>query len=107
MVLADAAAGKKVQGDRECQSRIRETVDALLAAIPEADRILLMLKEVEGLSLSELSRVYGSSENALKVRLFLVRQRFLKTLHPLAAPASPAKSARPKWRLLRLGVTTS
>src|SRR5260370_27644378 len=91
---------EKFQGDREYQRRIRETVDALLAAIPEADRILLMLKEVEGLSLSELSRVYGSSETALKVRLFRVRQRVLKTLHPLAVPASTANSARPKWSLL-------
>jgi RNA polymerase sigma-70 factor (ECF subfamily) len=43
-----------------------------------ADRILLMLKEVEGLSLKELEKVYKVNENALKVRLFRARQRVLK-----------------------------
>ena len=39
------------------------------------DRILLTLKEVEGLSLKELEKVYQVNENALKVRLFRARQR--------------------------------
>src|SRR5207245_1170563 len=50
MVTAYAMAGRKVASDREYQKRIRETVDDLLAAIPEADRILLVLREIEGLS---------------------------------------------------------
>ena len=37
-----------------------------------------MLKEVEGLSLKELEKVYKVNENALKVRLFRARQRVLK-----------------------------
>jgi len=53
-------------------------VDALLGAVPEADRILLMMKEVEGLSLKELEKIYKVNENALKVRLFRARQRVLK-----------------------------
>jgi len=53
-------------------------VDSLLGAVSEADRILLMLKEVEGLSLKELEKVYNVNENALKVRLFRARQRVLK-----------------------------
>ena len=39
-----------------------------------------MLKEVEGLSLKELEKVYKVNENALKVRLFRARQRVLKML---------------------------
>jgi RNA polymerase sigma-70 factor (ECF subfamily) len=53
-------------------------VDSLLGAVSEADRILLMLKEVEGLSLKELEKIYKVNENALKVRLFRARQRVLK-----------------------------
>jgi RNA polymerase sigma-70 factor (ECF subfamily) len=53
-------------------------VDSLLGAVSEADRVLLLLKEVEGLSLKELEKVYKVSENALKVRLFRARQRVLK-----------------------------
>jgi RNA polymerase sigma-70 factor (ECF subfamily) len=36
------------------------------------------LKEVEGLSLKELEKIYNVKENALKVRLFRARQRVLK-----------------------------
>jgi RNA polymerase sigma-70 factor (ECF subfamily) len=53
-------------------------VDALLGKISEEDRILLTLKEVEGLSLKELEKIYRVNENALKVRLFRARQRVLK-----------------------------
>ena len=36
------------------------------------------MKEVEGLSLKELEKIYRVNENALKVRLFRARQRVLK-----------------------------
>src|SRR5213083_2663714 len=78
VVLADAVAGGKADQDQQQQKKIRESVDSLLGAVSEADRILLMLKEVEGLSLKELEKVYKVNENALKVRLFRARQRVLK-----------------------------
>ena len=78
VVMADAAAGGKVDQEKQEQKRIRETVDALLGAVSEEDRILLTLKEVEGLSLKELEKIYKVNENALKVRLFRARQRVLK-----------------------------
>lgn len=78
VVMADAAAGGKVDQERQEQKRVRETVDALLGSVSEEDRILLTLKEVEGLSLKELEKIYRVNENALKVRLFRARQRVLK-----------------------------
>ena len=60
------------------KKKMRESVDSLLGAVSEADRILLMLKEVEGLSLKELEKIYKVNENALKVRFFRARQRVLK-----------------------------
>ena len=78
VMMADAMAGGKVEQDVQHQKKIRESVDSLLGAVSEADRILLMLKEVEGLSLKELEKVYKVNENALKVRLFRARQRVLK-----------------------------
>jgi RNA polymerase sigma-70 factor (ECF subfamily) len=78
VMLADAMAGGKVEQEVQHQKKIRESVDSLLGAVSEADRILLMLKEVEGLSLKELEKVYKVNENALKVRLFRARQRVLK-----------------------------
>jgi RNA polymerase sigma-70 factor (ECF subfamily) len=78
VMMADAMAGGKADQDERHQKTIRESVDALLGAVSEADRILLMLKEVEGLSLKDLEKIYKVNENALKVRLFRARQRVLK-----------------------------
>src|SRR5664279_5668256 len=78
VMMADAMAGGKAEKDDIHQKKVRESVDSLLGAVSEADRILLMLKEVEGLSLKELEKVYKVNENALKVRLFRARQRVLK-----------------------------
>src|SRR5512144_226945 len=51
VIMADAQAGSRADQDQQYEKGIRETVDALLGAVSEADRILLTLKEVEGLSL--------------------------------------------------------
>ena len=78
VLMADAMAGGKVEHDEQLKKKMRESVDSLLGAVSEADRILLILKEVEGLSLKELEKIYKVNENALKVRLFRARQRVLK-----------------------------
>jgi len=70
VMMADASASGKAEHDEQHQKKIRESVDSLLGAVSEADRILLMLKEVEGLSLKELEKIYKVNENALKVRYF-------------------------------------
>jgi RNA polymerase sigma-70 factor (ECF subfamily) len=78
VLLADSAAGgKKSEEDKE-KNRVREFVNSLFTHVSEEDRILLTLKEVEGLSLKELEQIYHVNENALKVRLFRARQRVLK-----------------------------
>jgi RNA polymerase sigma-70 factor (ECF subfamily) len=78
VMLADAAEGGKRRQEEQRRARVRERVQALLENVSEEDRILLTLKEVEGLSLKELEKIYRVSENALKVRLFRARQRVLK-----------------------------
>jgi len=77
-LMADAAEGSRRYEEQERRNRLRELVKALLGQVSEEDRILLTLKEVEGLSLKELEKIYGVNENALKVRLFRARQRVLK-----------------------------
>jgi len=79
VMLADAVVGERVNRDEGQRRRIRDTVDALLDGVSEEDRVLLLLKEVEGLSLKELGKIYHVNENALKVRLFRARQRVLKS----------------------------
>ncbi len=78
MVMADASAGEVKGRKDEQQSTMRDFVHWLLSGVSEQDRILLMLKEVEGLSIKELEQIYGANESALKVRLFRARQRVLK-----------------------------
>jgi RNA polymerase sigma-70 factor (ECF subfamily) len=92
MLMADALAGGRVEREERDQKKIRESVDALLGAVSEADRILLMLKELEGLSLKELEKIYDIKENALKVRLFRARQRVLKAFGASAKGKEPARA---------------
>ncbi len=78
VTMADSVAGGRQQETEREKSRVREFVDALFRHVSEEDRLLLTLKEVEGLSLKELEQIYKVNENALKVRLFRARQRVLK-----------------------------
>src|SRR5580658_2866068 len=78
VMMADAAAGGRLNAEELRRGKAREQVEALLEQVSEEDRILLTLKEVEGLSLKALQRIYRVNENALKVRLFRARQRVLK-----------------------------
>ncbi len=78
VLMADAAASGRLALEEKEKSQIREMVAMLLDQVSEEDRILLTLKEVEGLSLKELEKIYQVNENALKVRLFRARQRVIK-----------------------------
>jgi RNA polymerase sigma-70 factor (ECF subfamily) len=78
VMMADAVAGSKQSDEDQRRTKIREQMESLLGQVSEEDRILLLLKEVEGLSLKELEKIYNANENALKVRLFRARQRVLK-----------------------------
>ncbi|MDX2268707.1 MAG: RNA polymerase sigma factor [Bryobacter sp.] len=78
VVMADASAGERAGKTEEARATIRDFVHWLLSGVSEDDRILLLLKEVEGLSIKELEEIYGANESALKVRLFRARQRVMK-----------------------------
>jgi RNA polymerase sigma-70 factor (ECF subfamily) len=88
VMMADAVAGSRAQTDESEKRRVRDTVQELLGTVSEEDRILLTLKEVEGLSLKELEKVYHVNENALKVRLFRARQRVIKKMNEVTGPSS-------------------
>ena len=87
VVMADAAAGGRRSDEELRQRQLREQVESVLSGVSEEDRILLTLKEVEGLSLRELEQIYQVNENALKVRLFRARQRVLRALEKQSASA--------------------
>jgi RNA polymerase sigma-70 factor, ECF subfamily len=87
VMMADASAGGKEGREEVRRTGIREFVQSLLGEVSEEDRALLILKEVEGLSLKELEQIYKVNENALKVRLFRARQRVLKAYEAGQVPA--------------------
>src|SRR3954464_8917641 len=71
----------------------RDLILKLLGKISEEDRSLILLKEVEGHSVEELSQMTGMNENTIKVKLFRARQKLVKAARrldkaPLAPPAS-------------------
>jgi RNA polymerase sigma-70 factor (ECF subfamily) len=78
VMMADVLASGRQDGVDRQKGQVREFVDALFQHVSEEDRMLLTLKEVEGLSLKELEEIYRVKENAIKVRLFRARQRVLK-----------------------------
>lgn len=88
VMMADSLAGGRQQEEETQKSRTRDFVNALFRHVSEEDRILLTLKEVEGLSLKELEKIYDVNENALKVRLFRARQRVLKAYKTASADGS-------------------
>jgi len=95
VMMADASASGKHRTEEVRRSGIREFVQSLLSTVSEEDQILLTLKEVEGLSLKELEKIYKVNENALKVRLFRARQRVLKA-YEAAKPEAGLLESPPK-----------
>ena len=88
VILADASASVDRGTEEARKAATRELAESLLAGVSEEDRILLTLKEVEGLSIRELEKIYNAKENAIKVRLFRARQRVLKAFERQQAGAN-------------------
>jgi len=88
VVIADMVAGSKVSSEEERHNHVRELVDSLLRAVSEQDRILLMLKEMEGLSYKELEKIYSVNANALRQRLVHSRRRMLNAFEATLDPKS-------------------
>jgi len=55
----------------------RQRVERLLEGLDERDRLMLVLKEVEGFSIEEIAEVLELNSNTVKVRLFRARRRIV------------------------------
>lgn len=62
------------------QVEMKEMALKLLALVSPEDRILLVLKEVEGYSVQEVADILHLNENTVKVKLFRARQKLLAAL---------------------------
>ncbi|MEX2262380.1 MAG: sigma-70 family RNA polymerase sigma factor [Bryobacteraceae bacterium] len=61
----------------------RDYILKLLTRVSEEERMLLMLKEIEGHSVEELAGMTGMNENTIKVKLFRARQKLVKAAQRL------------------------
>ena len=99
--LIDAdESGQRYEAENR-QAEAREVLNLLLDQVSEHDRMLLVLKEVEGLSLKQLKEIYGASEGAIKVRLFRARQRAHRAHEKLRTKGKNRPSPRPMAPRLR------
>jgi DNA-directed RNA polymerase specialized sigma24 family protein len=56
---------------------VRDLLERMLEKLPDQDRELLLLKEVEGFSVQELAEILNLNVNTVKVRLFRARGRIM------------------------------
>ena len=73
-----SSAGKsKDEPDISDRLETRQRVERLLDGLDERDRLMLILKEVEGFSIEEIAEVLDLNANTVKVRLFRARRRVI------------------------------
>ena len=80
-------------------------VRAALAELPESYRVIVMMRDIDGMSTEEAAAVFGITENALKLRLHRARlalgtilRRRLAGPRPEAASAGATRRARSSER---------
>ena len=54
---------------------LAQMVSLLLEKVSAEERLLLLMKEVEGYSIEDLSRLFACNENTVKIKLFRARRR--------------------------------
>jgi RNA polymerase sigma-70 factor (ECF subfamily) len=57
----------------------RQLIERLLGQLDEKDRLMLIMKEVEGFSVEEIGDILDLNVNTVKVRLFRARGRLMET----------------------------
>jgi len=57
------------------KAELAQIVSLLLGKVSAEERLLLLMKEVEGYSIEDLSRLFDCNENTVKVKLFRARRK--------------------------------
>ena len=87
-------------GDALEVEQTRALVRAGIDELPERHRLVLVMRDIDGLSTREVADLLGSTENAVKLRLHRARQALaviVKTRLSTPAPA-PAPATAPAAR---------
>jgi RNA polymerase sigma-70 factor (ECF subfamily) len=75
-VLASEEKGS-MEPDISERLAAQQRVERLLEGLDERDRLMLILKEVEGFAIEEIAEVVDLNANTVKVRLFRARRRIV------------------------------
>lgn len=73
-----AGSHRHAVADASQRAEMRQVVERLLDEIGEQDRLMMILKEVEGFSVEEIGEILGLNVNTVKVRLFRARGRLVE-----------------------------
>jgi len=73
------AAEKFESGAQDVSDKLeaQQRVEILLQGLDERDRMMLILKEVEGFAIEEIAEILDLNANTVKVRLFRARRRIV------------------------------
>ena len=72
------------------QEETRRHVQQAIAALSAEDRLIVLLRDFEELSTTEVARVMDIGESAVKMRLHRARRKLRQTLEPYFAPPRAA-----------------
>jgi len=79
--LKDVLASREKDSTEELiQNELQDIIQKAMNSLPEKYRIILTLKEIEGLSYNEISRVMKISLGKVKIWLFRARQKLKEKL---------------------------
>ena len=75
----DQARQFEAIGERDISEKLeaRQRVERLLEGLDQRDRLMLVLKEVEGFAVEEIAQILDLNANTVKVRLFRARRRIV------------------------------
>ena len=77
--VPDQASGApRSHQDAGRRTEQRDLLERLLGELDEKDRLMLVMKEVEGFSVEEIGKVLDLNVNTVKVRLFRARGRLVE-----------------------------
>jgi len=76
-----SAVGNPVEGRAECKTEIASLVGDALQRLPEEQRSLLWLREVEGQSYAELAQILEIPVGTVRSRLFTAREELRMVWH--------------------------
>jgi RNA polymerase sigma-70 factor (ECF subfamily) len=93
LLMENSEPSRDLKAPVDVQLAQRDLITKLLSKISDEDRSLILLKEVEGHSVEELSQMTGMNENTIKVKLFRARQKLVKAAQRLGRAPGVSKPA--------------